>query len=168
MKSTLIHSRVMLAAAVVAVVSSGPIFAADLPKEGGYDITSCFTRVSNLITFSKTHTASSFEQIGVALSNPPGGLFDKESIRCVGSSTSFDGNATFNNICEAIDKDGNKRLTRFHYESDTKMVRETVTGTGMYEGMVVIGTYQAIGPFPTIKSGTSHFCNRQTGTYKLK
>lgn len=161
-------SKIIIIAALLAVTSAGSAFAADLPKEGSYDITSCFSRVSNLITFSKTHSAASFEQTGVSLSNPPGGLFDYESIRCVGMTASFDGKATLNSVCEAVDKDGDKRLTHFWVGSDGKISREAVTGTGKYEDMVTSGTYQVLGPFPVIKAGTSQFCNRQAGTYKLK
>ena len=67
----------------------------------------------------------------------------------------------------AIDRDGDKRLAFFTI-SDGKFVRENVTGTGKYEGMIAEGTVQPLGPFPTIKAGTFQNCNRQTGTYKLK
>ena len=30
-------------------------FAAELPKEGSYDYTACWSGVNNVITFSKTH-----------------------------------------------------------------------------------------------------------------
>lgn len=156
------------AAMAVAVAFAGSTFAADLPKEGSYDITTCFTRTSNRILFSKTHTAWSYEETGVSLSNPPGGLFDNESIRCIGMGTSFEGKRTGNSACEAMNKDGDKRLTHFWYGSDGKQVREAVTGTGKYEGLVTNGTVQTLGPFPEIKAGTVQTCNRQTGTYKLK
>lgn len=67
-----------------------------------------------------------------------------------------------------MNKDGDKRLTHFWYGSDGKQVRESVTGTGKYDGLVTNGTVQALGPFPEIKTGTAQTCNRQTGTYKLK
>jgi hypothetical protein len=72
-------------------------------------------------------------------------------------------------ICEAIDADGDKRLTSYSLTADGKVTREVVAGTGKYDGMVTSGTkFESIGPFPTIKAGTSQTCNRQTGTYKLK
>ena len=158
----------LLAAMAVAVAFAGSAFAADLPKEGSYDITTCFTRTSNRILFSKTHTAWSYEETGVSLSNPPGGLFDNESIRCVGMGTSFDGKRTGSSACEGINTDGDRRLSHFWYGSDGKMVRESVAGTGKYDGLVTSGTVQALGPFPDIKAGTVQNCNRQTGTYKMK
>jgi hypothetical protein len=72
-------------------------------------------------------------------------------------------------VCEAIDADGDKRLTYYSLAADGKVTREAVTGTGKYDGMVVSGSkYEPVGPFPTIKAGTSQSCNHQTGTYKLK
>ena len=121
-----------------------------------------------MITFSKTHTGSSYELTGTNRSNPPGGLFDKSTYRCVGMNTSFDGKNTAYTLCESIDPDGDKRLSYFSLV-DGKTTRTTVAGTGKYEGMVVTqNSFENLGPFPTIKDGTSQSCNHQTGTYKLK
>src|SRR5260370_35311799 len=100
----------MCAAAALFIGSQA--VAAELPKEGTYDLTSCYTVTSNDITFSKTISASSYELIGVNLSNPPGGIFDKTSFRCVGSSMIVDGNFSATTTCEAVDKDVDKFLTR--------------------------------------------------------
>ena len=139
-----------------------------MPKEGNYDYTSCWSGVNNVITFSKTHTASSFEMTGTNRSNPPGGIFDKNTFRCVGMNASLDGKITASTVCEATDVDGDKRLTYFS-TGDGKVTRTFVAGTGKYEGMVnTTGTVQPLGPFPAIKAGTFQDCNNQTGTYKLK
>jgi len=143
-------------------------FAAELPKEGSYDYTACWSGVNNVITFSKTHTASSYEMTGSNRSNPPGGMFDKTTFRCVGMNASLDGKNTGSTVCEAIDGDGDKRLAYFSLGSDGKVTRENVTGTGKYEGMVASGTVQPLGPFPAVKAGTFQDCNHQTGTYKLR
>ena len=124
-------------------------------------------RVNNVITFSKTHTASSFEMTGSSRSNPPGGMFDKNTFRCVGMNASLDGKITASTVCEAIDMDGGKRLTYFS-TGDGKVTRTVVGGTGKYEGMIMAGTVEPLGPFPAIKDGTFQDCNHQTGTYKLK
>ena len=151
------------------ILISAPAFAAELPKEGNYDYTACQTSVNNVISFSKEHTASSYELTGSINSNPPGGIFDKNSFRCVGTNSSLGGKTTGMTVCEAIDADGDKRLTYYSLMADGKVTREAVTGTGKYDGMVVSGNkYEAIGPFPTIKNGTTQTCNRQTGTYKIK
>ena len=71
-------------------------------------------------------------------------------------------------VCEAIDTDGDKRLSYFSLGSDGKVTRENVTGTGKFEGMVATGTVKPLGPFPVVKAGTFQDCNHQTGTYKLK
>ena len=142
-------------------------FAAELPKEGSFDYTACWSGTSSTIVFSKTHTARSFEQTGTIQSNPPGGLFDKDTFRCIGMSASFTGKNTGTRVCESFDRDGDKRLSYFS-AAEGKVTRETVAGTGKYDGMVLSATVQPLGPFPLIKEGTFQDCNRQTGTYKMK
>jgi hypothetical protein len=66
-----------------------------------------------------------------------------------------------------LDRDGHKYLSHFEIR-DGKAVRQQVTGTGKYEGMVVATTVQPLGPFPVVKPGTFQNCNRQSGTYKMK
>ncbi len=153
--------------ALLIVASPFSAFAGELPKEGSYDYTSCWSGVNNVITFSKTLTASSFEMTGSSRSNPPGGMFDKNTFRCVGMNASLDGKITASTVCEAIDVDGGKRLTYFS-TGDGKVTRTVVGGTGKYEGIIMAGTVEPLGPFPAIKDGTFQDCNRQTGTYKLK
>ena len=101
------------ALALLIVASPFSALAGELPKEGNYDYTACWSGVNNVITFSKTYTASSFEIAGTNRSNPPGGLFDKSTYRCVGMNTSFDGKNTAYTLCESIDVDGDKRLSYF-------------------------------------------------------
>jgi hypothetical protein len=151
--------------AVLAFASLG--FAQTLPKEGNYDFTSCWSGVLTPIAFSKTHFAYSYEHTGSTRSNPPGGMFDKNTFRCVGMMASFEGQNSGRTVCEAIDKDGDKRLTHFATSSDGTTIRETVAGTGKYEGIVESGSGAPLGPFPVIKPGTYQDCNQQTGTYKL-
>ncbi|MGY3528522.1 MULTISPECIES: hypothetical protein [Bradyrhizobium] len=143
-------------------------FAAEVPKEGNYDYTACWSGTNNMITFSKTHTAASYEMTGEIRSTTPGGMFDKHTFRCVGMNASLDGKNTGSTVCEAVDADGDKRLSYFTLGSDGKITRENVVGTGKYEGMVASGTVQPLGPFPVIKAGTFQDCNHQIGTYKLK
>jgi hypothetical protein len=152
--------------ALLIVASPFSAFAAELPKEGSYDFTSCNSSVNNVITFSKTHTASSYESTGTNRSNPPGGLFDKSTYRCVGMNTSLDGKITAYTGCESIDVDGDKRLAYFS-TADGKVTRTNVAGTGKYEGMVATqNSFEDLGPFPAIKDGTFQNCNHQTGTYR--
>ena len=154
--------------ALLIVASPFSAFAAELPKEGSYDFTSCSSGVNNVITFSKTHTANSYEITGTNRSNPPGGLFDKSTYRCVGMNASFDGKNTAYTVCESIDVDGDKYLAKVS-TGDGKTTRTIVAGTGKYEGIVTTQTaFENLGPFPAIKDGTSQACNHQTGTYKLK
>jgi hypothetical protein len=156
-------------ATVLAVAAAGVAVAADLPKEGRFDVTTCFSRTSHRIDFSDTQFAYSYEEYGVALSNPPGGLFDYDAVRCVGMTANMDGMPSGGSVCEGVDKDGNRRLNRFVYDNEGRIKREMIGGTGKYEGMVLGDTkYEALGPFPTMKEGHPFTCNRQTGNYKLK
>ncbi len=139
-----------------------------LAKEGRYDYTSCWSGVSNIIAFSKAHFAFSYEMTGSTRSNLPDSIFDKNTFRCVGMNSSFDGKNAGSVACEAIDRDGDKRLAYFSITSDGKVTRESVAGTGKYDGMTTVATVVPLGPFPTIKPGTFQDCNHQTGTYKLK
>jgi len=76
-----------------------------------YDHTPCWSGVNtNVITFSKTHTAASWENTGTTRSSPPGGYSDKNTYHCVGLTASFDGKVTVTGVCETKDADGDKRL----------------------------------------------------------
>ncbi|MGF6309603.1 hypothetical protein ABIB82_003799 [Bradyrhizobium sp. i1.8.4] len=156
------------ASAILILTSMSAAFAVELPKEGNYDYTACWSGTNSMITFSKTHTAGSYEMTGAIRSTVPGGMFDKHTFRCVGMNASLDGKNTGTTVCEAIDADGDKRLSYFSLASDGKITRENLVGTGKYDGMVASGTVQPLGPFPIIKAGTFQDCNHQTGTYKLK
>jgi hypothetical protein len=150
------------------MVIAGTAAAAPLPKEGNYDTTVCWSGTANRIDFSKTHYSQSSEFMGTALSNPPGGLGDRNSFHCVGLNTSLDGKLSGSSVCEVTDPDGDKRFNVFTFQADGKVTRETVAGTGKYDGMVVTTKVENLPPFPTAKPGTFQGCNRQTGTYKLK
>lgn len=145
----------------------GGASAASLPKEGRYDYTACNTGERKRIDFSKTHWAYSFEQTGTVLSNPPGGMFDRSTSRCVGLQTSFDGKVSGNTVCESIDTDGDRRLTVYTRDGD-RYVREQIVGTGKYDGMISSGTVDSLPAFAEIKPGIYQNCNHQTGTYTSK
>src|SRR5258708_19593032 len=130
--------------ALMILTSAPSAFAAEPPKEGSSDFTSWWSGLGNAITFSKTHTASSYELTGAIRSNPPGGMFDKETFRCVGMNTSLDGKTTLSAVCEATDAGGNKRLTNFSLGSDGKVTREFVVGTVKYQGLVTTGPLQPL------------------------
>ena len=155
-------------AALLGITAVGSAIAADLPKEGNYDFTACWSGVSTVIAFSKTYSAMTYEMTGTTRSNPPGGFLDNRSFRCIGLNTSFGAKITAENVCESFGMDEDKILTRFSTASDGKVTREVVAGTGKYEGLVSSGIAQQLGPFPVAKPGTFQTCNHQTGTYKMK
>jgi len=142
--------------------------AAAFPKEGKADFTACWAGTSNVIAFSKTNIAFSYEMTGTTRSNLPDNLLDKHAFRCVGVLSLNAGKAVAGTaFCESVDKDGDKSFSRYDNEPP-KVVRTQIGGTGKYEGMEMSVTAQGLGPFPTIKPGTFLGCNHQTGTYKLK
>lgn len=154
-------------AGLVATLTVAGVAVADLPKAGRVDFNSCWSGVSNVLAFSKTHVAFSFELTGANRSNPPGGFLDKTTFRCVGINTLFAGKRAGTALCEVLDRDGDKALSRFETEG-SKATRTHIAGTGKYDGMEISSSAEQLGPFPTIKPGTFQNCNHQTGTYKLK
>ena len=162
------RSNPVRVAALLAITAAGCAFAADLPKEGSYDTKTCFTRNIARIDFSDAHRAYSYDETGTAVSAMPGGMFDGDTVRCVGTVSISNGKRTNLSICEAVAKNGSKRLTRFQYGADGKIVREEVAGTGMYEGMVTTGTVKEVVPPKEIQPGVTTYCNQGMGTYKMK
>jgi len=64
--------------------------------------------------------------------------------------------------------DGDKTLSTIVVADGKEGPLTRAAGTGKYEGMETTRTVEQLGPFKPIKDGTSHGCNRQTGTYKMK
>lgn len=154
---------------LVAALVAGPACAAELPKEGRYDIKTCFVRNSTFIEFSKTHFAYSYEETGKVVSTPAGGLFDQEEVRCVGMTASFEGQRSGGAVCIAVAQDGDRRLTRFTYDGNGRLVRAAVSGTGKYEGLLLTdSTVRSVGPAADVRALKSEACNQQTGSYKLQ
>jgi hypothetical protein len=157
--------RIVLVAALAAASAAT---AQTLPKEGSYDYISCYAGVEHAtINFSKTFSANIREWTGMNRSNTPGGFLDMSSHRCVSLNANLDGKPSSTTICELVDRDGDKIMTRFVGDG-TRSEATTPVGTGKYEGIVRAGTSVDIGQFPAIRSGTFQRCFRQTGTYKLK
>jgi hypothetical protein len=164
-------SRIKHAASTISIAlascGASVSMAAELPPEGKYDIQSCWTGQSNVIEFSKTHSASSYEFVGTTRSAVPGGFFDRTTVRCVGVNRAFDGKVSGSVVCETTDRDGHKALSTYEIGAGGG-VRTFVVGTGKYEGMVMVpNPTKSLGPFPSVKPGTFQNCNHQTGTYKL-
>jgi hypothetical protein len=155
-------------AIVFATAATSALAAMNLPKEGSYDYTSCWTGTGNAVALDKDHTATAYEMIGTVVSNIPGGLGENSSFRCVGLRTALKGRPGGGNVCEVIDPEGDKRVNRFEIQPDGKIVREMIGGTGKYEGMMMSNTVAMLPPMREAKPGTFQGCNRQTGTYKLK
>jgi hypothetical protein len=161
-------SRFASLAIALAAAATGLALANDLPKEGSYDYKVCFTRNISRIVFSDAQTAYSYNEAGTATSTTPGGMFDGERVRCVGTVLVSNGKRTNLSICEGVAKNGDKRLTRFQYGTDGKLIREEVAGTGIYEGMVTTGIAKEVVPTKEIQPDQTTYCNQVTGTYKMK
>jgi hypothetical protein len=147
----------------------GQTAAAELPKEGKYDFSDCSVATGLYgIEFSKTNGASSYEFVGTNRSNPPGGMFDMTSFRCVGLNTTIDAKQSATGVCEVIDKDGDKLLTRWDIDVQGQLNELAIVGTGKYEGIVSRSTTAELTQAPLAKPGSLQICLHETGTYKLK
>lgn len=164
-----VHGRSVLATvgAALGIFGGMTTAAQSLPKEGRFDYVACFSGTSNPMTFSKTQSAMLYEHTGSTRSNLPDSPFDKLSFRCLGMSSNLDGKVLNTTLCEVVDKDGDKMLNQFVL-SEGRTVRNTLGGTGKWEGISTDSSLEALGPFPTVKPGTFQNCNRQFGTYRLK
>ena len=142
---------------------------ADMAKEGTFDFISCYSATYTVTKFSDTHSLVSYENTGIVRSAVPDGPFDKDTFHCIGVELVVDKKvANDTTLCESMDKDGNKRLSRYS-NNDGKITREQLGGTGKYDGLTMtLNAIESLGPFPRIKAGTSQNCNHQKGTYKLK
>jgi hypothetical protein len=160
--------RFVALAAIAAALLSGVPFAAELPKEGTYDVMSCFTRKIFRMRHSETLRAWSYDETATARSKEPGGLFDGDEVRCVGAAASINGKRMGLSFCEGIAPNGDKRLTRFWYDADGKIQREELGGTGRYEGLVTTGSVRQVAPAEEVSPDVQKYCNHLTGTYRMK
>jgi hypothetical protein len=94
-----------------------------------------------------------FEFTGTTRSHNPGSIFDRNTFRCIGFSVTLDGKTSGSNACESVDKDGDKRMSLFT-NVDGKSTRETVAGTGKFDGMTTTTVVTPLGVFPEVKAGT--------------
>ena len=156
-------------AMTVLIAAIGPAAAAELPKEGKYDFSDCSVATGLYgIEFSKTNSASSYELVGTNRSNPPGGLFDMTSFRCLGLNTTIDAKQSATGVCEVLDKDGDKILIRYDTDAQGKINESAIAGTGKYEGIISRSTTTEVTQAPLAKPGSFQICLHETGTYKLK
>ena len=163
-----LERNLLLAGLLTALTGAGSAVAQALPKEGSYDFTACLSGVVNAVAFSKTQFGYSYEAMGTARSNPPGGMMDNSTVRCVVMNTSLNGKNTQNTLCETVDRVGDKQLALVLLASDGRITRDVIAGTGKFEGLQMSGSMVPVGTFPTIKPGTFQNCNHQTGSYKMK
>jgi hypothetical protein len=117
--------------------------------------------------------AQTTEYTGMNLAKTPGGLFDKNTFRCIGSGYTHDVDGkqvwTGRNVCEALDPDGDKRWASFVGDENGKITRSQIGGTGKYDGIVLTNmTVEGTPPISSLQPGTVQGCAHQTGNYKLK
>lgn len=156
-----------IAALITAALATTASLAQTYPKEGNFNHVSCFSGTTRLMTFSKTHTASTSEYSGTNVSDTSASPFHNTTFRCIAFSATMNGKRSGNSMCETADRDGDKYLTYFNQGESTSQ-REAVAGTGKFEGLATKGVATPLGPFPSIDPGTIQNCVRQTGTYKMR
>jgi hypothetical protein len=139
----------------------------DPPKEGKYDTMSCWSGTINSTEFSKTASVQSWEVVGTNRGSPAGSFLDMTTFRCIGSGATLNGKYSGRNVCEAVDKDGDKVITRFIQEGPKTTV-DMAVGTGKYEGITRTGGIEPVGTFPSVKPGTIQGCDHNLGTYAMR
>ena len=104
------------ASLVVVLCIVGSSAGETLPKEGSFDFTACWSGVTNTLVFDSSHSVMTWELLGTDLSNPPGGILDKSSFRCVGMRTT-DAKTTVSNYCEVLLPRGQRQdaISRLHH-----------------------------------------------------
>src|SRR3954469_17122550 len=70
------------ALALLIVASPFSAFAAELPKEGSYDYTACWSGINSQIAFLKSLLGIKLGPDGLHPNQPAGGTFDKNTFRC--------------------------------------------------------------------------------------
>jgi hypothetical protein len=91
----------MCTAAGVILAAAMPVKSAELPKEDTYDTTSRIQEQATTSLVPKPSSHLPMNLVGTQLSNPPGGMFDKTSFRCVGSNVIINGKLSATTFCEA-------------------------------------------------------------------
>lgn len=161
------RTRLQVLAATATLPLASLAIAADLPKEGSYDVLACFTQTISRLRFDNAHRAWSYEETATATGTTPGGLFDGDKVRCVGFGAIDDGKRSGTAYCEGIAPNGDTRLTRFWYDAEGKVQRAEIAGTGRYQGLVTVGTVRPEGAPEEKVPGTVTYCNRLQGTYRM-
>jgi hypothetical protein len=158
---------VRIAALLAWSLANGSAAGQGFPKEGKFDLMTCQSGTTTTMEVSANARASSNEFIGNTRSTPPGGFLDMTTYHCQSLGVTLNGKYSGSYICEGIDKDGDRYMSRGTTDG-AKTTAEVLAGTGKYEGLTRTGSVESVGVFPTIKPGTFTGCSHQTGAYKMK
>jgi hypothetical protein len=156
----------MLAILVPVLPASALAQQVNLPQEGKYDVMSCWSGTQTMVELSKDASVQTSDTVGTNRAATPGTLLDMTTFRCIGSGMTVNGKYSGQDVCEAIDRDGDKIITRFVGEGGKETVAMAI-GTGKYEGITRKGQTEPVGTFPQVKPGAVQGCNHTTGTYVL-
>jgi hypothetical protein len=146
---------------------------AQMPEDGPFDFTICFTGSSTTIKFDDQHVAFAWvDEKGFSHSNPPGGAFDMMWFRCVGSGGVFEGTRPIDDYCEFADQDGDRMFVVHRNVTDlaTKTRESKVdifAGTGKFAGIKGAGESQRPLLFPDEDPDLYARCVRMNGDYKI-
>jgi len=163
---------IAMGSALALLIGAGEA-AVTMPKEGRFDFNFCLAGRTAAIPINENAVAGSFESTAGIWSNIPGGAFDGQGSRCVGSWAVVDGTYTDGGYCITTDADGDRFLMDFRtgpIRVGEQVVGKWVAtaGSGKYARMAAQGEYKAVAKsVPAVEGGFQN-CNRNTGTYKLK
>jgi hypothetical protein len=142
--------------------------AANMPKEGRLEFNFCFAGTSQHSEVSPQLAAGSFEGLAALHTTPPGGPFDLQGARCMGTYTFVDGKHLGTGYCVHVDPDGDKWLQKWEAGADFSGTWMAVGGSGKFAGMQASGAFKPIGFVASALPNSAQHCNRNTGSYKLK
>ncbi len=155
-----------------AIVFGAVAMAADLPKEGTFNVTFSAYGTLKATPVGKELFLSAFDENGLSVGN---GLLDHMTWHCSGLFDITDGMAQFHGNCVATDPAGDQIASSFasdgKYPADAKSFNGATTflkGTGKYAG--ISGGYKLVGHAPefrTAAEGTFAEYATFQGSYKL-
>ena len=151
-----------LSAAVVLVQSA----AADMPREGKYDMHSGCTGESRVLSSIKDHTGGSYASTCLP-DAAPDTMYHRTVFQCFGSWSSVSGNYEEHGVCEATDPSGDKFFGVYARKNQEDGTWRVTAGTGKYQGVEMSGSFKVVSPMPPLPGRSANIL-RWWGSYKLK
>jgi len=160
--------RIVTAVAITLIAAFALVrtAAADMPREGKYDVHSGCTSDSRVLSSIKDHTGGSYAATCLP-DAAPDTMYHRTLFQCFGSWSSVSGTYEEHGVCEAIDSSGDKFFGVYARKNQEDGTWRVTAGTGKYQGVEMSGSFQVVAPMPPVP-GRGANISRWWGTYKLK